>query len=447
MKYLRTTLMLFIVTSFTSVATIGQSIELTQRNYFKERISNSNIENELIPFSGNTKLKKQDVAKSKEKVWSIWKSVNYEIEKLPEFSQSTASETPVHNWTLIDEDPMPFYLLRKGDEAGEQQKPLFLNLHGSGPKIHEFRATLNLSKAYVDAPSVYFIPQIPNERRYRWWFQPVQNAWERLFRLSMLNDEIDPNKIFVMGISEGGYGSQRLGAFYADYLAGVGPMAGEEPLKNAPPLNFRNVAFSFHTGEYDTMFGRNELTALASSVFDSLESKHPGDFVHNVVIQEGKGHAVDYTKTTPWLVKYERRISPETISWVYFPMHNRYRKGFYNVAITKFPGLKEEDVYNRILFNINFNKKNNTITIDAKLMNDEMTDLKDMQDMQDMQGGEIALYLDDRYIDYSKKVKVVYNDKTVYNSKLKLIEENIVESCGLFGDPERLFPTKITIPL
>lgn len=441
MRYLKTVILLILAILVLPDALVAQSNESNKRAYFKERINNSNKENELVPFQGNTKLKKSDVERAKAKVWETWKRVNNEIERLPELTQSTVEEPPLYSWELIDEDPMPYYFLRKGDEDAKQQKPLFLNLHGSGPKVHEFSAALFLSKAYDDAPSVYFIPQIPSERRYRWWFQPIQNTWERLFRLSMLNNEIDPNKIYIMGISEGGYGSQRLGAYYADYLAGVGPMAGGEPLKNAPLPNFRNIAFSFHTGEHDGMFGRNQLTALAGSKLDSLEAKYPGDFVHNIVIQEGKGHSVDYYQTTPWLVKHERRVAPAAISWVYFPMHNRYRKGFYNVAIDKFPGMKEEDEYNRMLFDINFDKKNNTITIDAKLMNDEMTELKETE------GGQISLFLDDRYVDYSKKVKVVYNGKVVYKSKLKLTEENIVESCGLFGDPERLYPAKVTINL
>lgn len=409
--------------------------------YFKARIVSSNIENELVPFAGKTKLKPSKVEDAKSKVWSIWKEVNNEIEQLPEFSSSKEESPQLHSWKLIDEDPMPFYLLRKGDDGVNKQKPLFLNLHGSGPKVLEFNAAFNLSKIYEDSPSVYFIPQIPNEKRYRWWFQPVQNAWERLFRLSMLNDEIDPNKVFILGISEGGYGSQRLGAYYADYLAGVGPMAGGEPLKNASPLNYRHVAFSFHTGEHDAGFGRNQLTALAGTVFDSLATRYPGDFVHNIVIQKDKGHAVDYSLTTPWLVKHERVVSPKSISWVYFPMNNRYRKGFYNVAISKFPDIKEEDEYNRILFDIHYNKSENLITVDAQLMNDEMTELKEIHQ------GQISLFLDDRYVDYSKKVKVVYNGQLVHNAKLKLTEENMIESCALFGDPERLYPAKVSISL
>ena len=441
MKYPKALLTLITAIVIVAHPASAQSQNREYKEYFRERISHSNIENELVPIQGNTKLKVSKVHQSKQKVWNIWKSVNNEIEQLPEFTQATNPEPPLHHWQLIDEDPMPFYLLRKGDEEGTMKKPLFLNLHGSGPKEREFSAALRLSKAYEDSPSVYFIPQIPNEKRYRWWFQPIQNTWERLFRLSMLNDEIDPNKIHVLGISEGGYGSQRLGSYYADYLAGVGPMAGGEPIKNAPPLNLRNVAFSFHTGEHDDAWGRNQLTRLAGSILDSLEQEHPGDFIHKVVIQEGKGHSVDYTHTTPWLVAHTRRTAPQTISWVYFPMHNRYRKGFYNVGIKEFPGLTEEDEFNRILFNIVFDKANNLITIDSQLMSDEMDRLKELT------GGAISLYLDDRYVNYSRRVKVIHNGKVVFNSRLKLREENIVESCALFGDPERLYPARVDVKL
>ncbi len=441
MKQPKKTLLLLAGMVMTAIIAMGQTPETARQNYFKARIANSNEENIAVAYKGRKKLKASQVDQAKEEIWTIWKSVNNELEQLPAFTPSTDEEPTLHHWELIDEDPMPFYLLRKEDEAGTQQKPLFINLHGSGPKEREFSAALRLGKAYEDAPSVYFIPQIPNEKRYRWWFQPIQNTWERLFRLAMLNDEIDPNKIHVMGISEGGYGSQRVGAYYADYLAGVGPMAGGEPLKNAPPVNLRHVAFSFHTGENDTAWGRNDLTRLVGSVLDSLEQQHPGDFVHNVVIQEGRGHHVDYTLTTPWLVKHERRTAPQSISWVYFPMHECYRKGFYNVGIKNFPGLKEADEFNRILFNIDYNKQRNEITIDTHLMSDDMSELKPTN------GGEISLYLDDRYVNYSKRVKVIHNGKVVFNSKLKLREEHIVSSCALFGDPERLFPARVDVKL
>lgn len=61
---------------------------------------------------------------------------------------------------------------------------------------------------------------------YRWWQKAKQFAWEKMLRLAFVSGKINPNKVYFFGISEGGYGSQRLASFYADYLAAAGPMAG-----------------------------------------------------------------------------------------------------------------------------------------------------------------------------------------------------------------------------
>ncbi|TXH20082.1 MAG: hypothetical protein E6Q95_06415 [Chitinophagaceae bacterium] len=420
----------------------AQNIESNQAQiYMEQRIQNITIENSLVSLKTTSKLKPTQVEKASQQIWSLWKSVNDKIEKLPELSSSRSLPDTMQRWSMIGEDDMPFYFVRKGGVANGEKYPLFLNLHGSGPKAQEIKATLAWSMRYADGSSLYFIPQIPNEKRYRWWFKPEQYAWEKLFRLAMLDTLIDANKIYITGISEGGYGSQRLGAFYADYLAGVGPMAGGEPLKNAPPLNYRNVAFSFETGENDLGFGRNKLTALAATTFDSLEKSNPGDFVHKIVLQSGKGHGIDYTKTTPWLVKYKRNSHPNHISWVHFPMHERYRKGFYNIAIEEPLNIKEGEALDRAFFDIQFDKRNNTIKIESYLTDG------DLVRKEKHHSGSIAVYLSNQYVDFSKKVKVIYNGKSIYNSKVKLTVENLVESCALYGDPYRLFPAKISVRL
>ena len=74
-----------------------------------------------------------------------------------------------------------------------------------------------------------------------------------------LSEEINPDAIFFIGISEGAYGSQRLASFYADYLAGAGPMAGGDLMANCPPENMANIAFALHTGGADYGYGRDEL--------------------------------------------------------------------------------------------------------------------------------------------------------------------------------------------
>jgi predicted esterase len=411
------------------------------KNYFSARLTNYAIEDFLPDAPISQKLSKEDTNAAAGHVWNLWRWVNNKIDTLPEPTSVIDGQKPfVHQWELLNEDPMPYLFVRKGSDTS--RKPLFLNLHGSGPKEKEFEATLAWSLRYRDAPSLYIIPQIPNERRYRWWLQPTQLTWEKLFRMAMLTPEVDPNRIYILGISEGGYGSQRLGAFYADYLAGVGPMAGGEPLNNAPPLNYRHVAFSFQTGEKDTGFGRNTLTALAKAKFDSLEKAFPGDYVHQIQLQLGRGHGIDYTLTTPWLKSYKRRGNPTNISWVWFPMDNRYRKGFYNISINKSPIDTINGVFfDRAEFRIDIDRKTNTIIMNAELLTPKMTERAKIKK------GEISIYLDDDLINLDKKVTIIYNGKKVYRRRVSRSLSALVESCALFGDPNRLYSAKVQIAL
>lgn len=413
-----------------------------EQEYFKERITHAHLENSLVPFEKTKKLNLRKIEKAKLEVWNLWVEVVSHLDTLPPLVSYKKEDPALYSWDMINEDPMPFYWIEKVDGQEEDKRALFLNLHGSGPKDRELMATLQWSKVYKDQPSVYFIPQIPNEQRYRWWFKAEQYAWEKLFRLAMVDPKIDANKLYVMGISEGGYGSQRLGAFYGDYLAGAGPMAGGEPLENAPVSNYKYVPLSLQTGELDGGFGRNTLTLRAKHVFDSLATNSgEGEYVHNIALQKGKGHGVDYTVTTPWLINFQRITRPEHITWVNFPMDGRYRKAFYNIAILNELEVSPEDTMDRVVFDLRFDKSDNSVHLSALKADAHL------QDFKELSKGSIALFLDDEYLDLRKKVKVYYKDEIVYQGKVKLDLQNIVESCAIFGDPSRLFPAKVVVDL
>ena len=434
-------LYIVILSSLFNKVTSGQSNKgdnSTVKTYFKDRLANAHLENQLIPSKENKLIGHHEVDNYRRKLWQIWKETLLEVDSLPNsiLANDGDKNLPIHSWKLIDEDPMPFYYLKKGDE-NSQRRSLFINLHGSGPKQIEFPNTLSWTLKFKDVPSTYFIPQIPNERRYRWWYKPEQFAWERLFRLVMIDDMIDPNKIYFMGISEGGYGSQRLAAFYADYLAGAGPMAGGEPLKNAPPLNFRNIAFSLQTGENDLGFGRNKLTLAAKEEFAKLAKDNKDEFIHNIILQPNKGHGIDYTTTTPWLIQYNRNPHPKHVSWVHFPMHGRYRKGFYNVAFNIPLAINEEENFDRAIFDFKYDQ--NTIYVSAELLDNEMINRKAIDKLN------ISLFLNDKYINVNKKVSILLNGKLVFNKKLKASVSNIVESIGIYGDSQRIYTYKVVI--
>lgn len=190
-------------------------------------------------------LSHDDISSVREKVWGIWKNAveNYEEEKLIELDilENRKSGSWVLPSSLEPNATMPYYYGCNEYPSFDAEKkyPLFLYMHGSGDKAQEWETGIGLSLRRFYSPAIYFVPQIPNGygEYYRWAIQSKQWAWEKLLRLAFLSKNIDPNKIYFFGISEGAYGSQRLASFYADYLAGAGPMAGGEPLKNAPMEN------------------------------------------------------------------------------------------------------------------------------------------------------------------------------------------------------------------
>ncbi|MBR6699101.1 MAG: hypothetical protein IKL71_03680, partial [Bacteroidaceae bacterium] len=229
------------------------------------------------------------------------------------------SKANVTTWTLPDSlEPnakMNFYLGVKGDMPKDGY-PVFLYLHGSGPREHEWANGLRLAKMFQDGPSMYIVPQIPQEGAwYRWWQRSKQWTWERILRILMSMPEVDKNRICVFGISEGGYGSQRLASFYADYWAAAGPMAGGEPLINAPVENLAHVPLSFLTGDKDYMFYRHLLTKTTGEKLDSMQRLFPNEYKHRVELIPDKGHSIDYTPTTPWLAQHKRNAQPRHFIW------------------------------------------------------------------------------------------------------------------------------------
>lgn len=354
------------------------------------------------------------------------------------------SKTNVVTWNIPSElEPnakMNFYLGVKGDKP-ENGYPVFLYLHGSGPRANEWATGLKLAKYFNDGPSMYIVPQIPQEGEwYRWWQRSKQWAWERILRIVMSMPEVDKNRIYVFGISEGGYGSQRLASFYGDYWAAAGPMAGGEPLVNAPVENLAHVPLSFLTGDRDFMFYRYLLTKTTGEKLDSMQHIHPNEYVHRVKLLEGYGHSIDYAPTTPWLAKHKRNAQPRHYIWENFEMDGLKRNAFYNLQV-----LEEESNY-RTQYEFTANADN---SIDLKVDTVEyITTWKDPRWGISMlfdkkytpaQHGHVRLFLSDQLVDLGKKVVVRINGKEVFNGKVKGSKKNQKLSQELWADPMRDF--------
>lgn len=388
----------------------------------------------------------------RDEVWNCWIQANQRLQEpgLP-LLDSLNSKVTGH-WTLPSElEPhatLPFYWGYKGDMPTGGY-PLFLYLHGSGPKEQEWKTGHQLALIFNDAPSIYFIPQIPNEGSwYRWWQKSKQYAWNRLLRKLLLDQRINPNRLYIFGISEGGYGAQRLASFYADYWAAAGPMAGGEPLRNAPAENLSNIGFSLRTGNEDYGFYRNTLTRYTHEAIDSLQQIYQGLFRHQVELIPHQGHHIDYRPTTPWLKQFERNPWPKTFLWEDYEMDGIHRKAFYNIYVNKRPCDSLRTRYN-------FNIQDNTIYLDIYNIVYETTETDSVFNIQmkfkrkytPATKGHFTLFLNEHLVDLNHKVKIIVNGKVLYNKKPQLNIKNLLQSTSIFYDPERIYPASVEIRL
>ena len=416
---------------------------------------NASLTEDFAGFEDGSIIPVSEIAPAREKIWELWKKSVDACDEEKLIALDILENRKTGSWTLpsdLESGNMPYYY---GCNAyptydAEKRYPLFLYMHGSGDKAQEWETGIGLCLRRFYKPGIYFVPQIPNAygEYYRWAIQSKQWAWEKLLRLAFVSDNVDPNKIYFFGISEGAYGSQRLASFYADYLAGAGPMAGGEPLKNAPMENVANIAFSLRTGALDDGFGRNLLTQKALEVADELETAHPGYYNHNIELIEGAGHSIDYVPTTLWLAKYTRDAHPDYVYWENFPMYGRRREAFYNIKV-----IENATTSSVARACYELKRDGNTINLDAKIVNYSTSYSQGGIDMyfnkkySKASKGKLRIYLNEQEYDLSQPVKVVLNGIEIFNGVVTPTLETMVESCALFYDPERLFPAAIDIDI
>ena len=378
---------------------------------------------------------------------------NEETHEVAEFRKlltESLSRANITTWALPDSlEPnarMNFYLGAKGEKP-QDVYPVFIYLHGSGPRENEWATGLRLARMFQDGPSMYIVPQIPQEGEwYRWWQRSKQWAWEKILRILLSMPEVDKNRIYVFGISEGGYGSQRLASFYADYWAAAGPMAGGEPLINAPVENLAHVPLSFLTGDRDFMFYRHLLTKTTGEKLDSMQRIYPNEYKHRVELIPDKGHSIDYTPTTPWLAQHKRNAQPRHFIWENLEMDGLKRNAFYNLQV-----LKEDNAF-RTQYEFTANADNSIdIKVDAVKYNPTWKDprwginMLFSKEFTPAQHGHLRIFLSDQLVDLKKKVTVRINGKEVFNGKVKGSKKNQKLAHELWGDPMRKFKHAVEV--
>ncbi|MBL8736529.1 MAG: hypothetical protein JNL12_08900 [Planctomycetes bacterium] len=248
----------------------------------------------------------------------------------------------------IGDSTMPYVFFQKGAQPAGGW-PLYLCLHGGGAdpqaagphafevNTSEWRTMRTLAERLYPSPGLYFVPRMPDDRQGRWWFRSCQRAFDAVIRTAIRRLPVDPDRVYLLGISEGGYGAIRFAGNAPDRFAACNAMAAAEPLATSPPETMRNVALRIDIGGRDTMFDR---IGLARTMAERLTRLHAGDrqgYVFELAVQAGRGHGIDYRPGPRWLVDRARDPTPARIVWTVQPFHDAVPRHCYWLAVPEPP--------------------------------------------------------------------------------------------------------------
>jgi predicted peptidase len=157
------------------------------------------------------------------------------------------------------------YLLYLPEEYGssDQDWPLLVFLHGMGErgddiekvKVHGPAKLIEAGKKF---PFIVVSPQCPDDQ---WWDVDVLHT---LIQDIASTYKVDDNRIYLTGLSMGGYGTWALASKYPDTFAAIAPICGGGDVKKAALL--KNIpVWAFH-GAKDPVVPRVQSEQMIAAV-------------------------------------------------------------------------------------------------------------------------------------------------------------------------------------
>jgi hypothetical protein len=339
----------------------------------------------------------------------------------------------------VGEHEMPYRLLRREPEAGPTERaggrPLYLCLHGGGQQAtaegphawdvnsREWDAQTALAAAVYPAEGLFLIPRMADDRLGRWWHRHQQIAFDRLIQVAIAHWGVDPDQVHLLGISEGGYGTDILAPFMPDRFAAANAMAAGVDPAGHPPENLRNLPFRTDIGAGDTMYDRIGLARKFHARLDALRGPAGGDgYLHVLAEQADRGHGIDYRPGLAWLGGRRREPWPRTVTWVSRVLDGRRRPA------CSWVGLDTGDA--------------GEVRIEARLdVDGNGVDLA----VEPATGLRLRLMLRDEMLDLDEEVTVRINGSERFSGRVARTARHLVETLAERGDPQLCFPVVVEL--
>lgn len=218
---------------------------------------------------------------------------------------------------VIGDLRMPFWY-RSFGEAPADGRSLYISMHGGGgaPAAVNDQQYENQKRLYKPAEGIYLVPRAPTNTWNLWHEQHIDDFFDRLIVNLVVFENVNPNRVYLMGYSAGGDGVYQLAPRLADRLAAAAMMAGHP--NESRPEGLRNIGFTLHMGANDGAYNRNTVAAEWGRRLRTLQEQDPTGYAHEVTLHEGLGHWMQLKDAVavPWMAKFQRNVWPTKVVWV-----------------------------------------------------------------------------------------------------------------------------------
>jgi pimeloyl-ACP methyl ester carboxylesterase len=271
-----------------------------------------------------------------------------------------------------------------------------------------------------------------DDRRGRWWFAHNQELFERVVREAIARLHVDPDRVYLLGISEGGYGAIRFAGNRPDRFAACGGMAAAEPLGTSPPENMRNVALRIDIGEKDTMFDRVGLARTMGARLAELRAADAGGFDHLLNVQAGRGHGIDYQPCPEWLATKVRNPRPDRVTWLVTPFDGRVALRHHWLGLAQAPATMP--------LRLDATLRGQTLAITADVIAEDGA-------RTPAKGGTLQVFVDGTLADLSLPLAVTVNGAARPAVALRPTVAALATTLAERGDPQLAFPCVVEVVL
>jgi predicted esterase len=276
----------------------------------------------------------------------------------------------------------------------------------------------NQKRLYEPAEGVYFVPRAPTNTWNMWHQDHIDDFFQRVIENMVLLEDVNPDRVYIMGYSAGGDGVYQLAPRLADRLAATAMMAGHP--NETTPEGLRNLPFTIHMGEKDSAYKRNAIAAEWKTQLAELHAKDPEGYINDVTIHKGLGHWVNRKDAVavPWMSKFSRTPFPDYVVW---KQDDRTHHRFYWLAVS--------DQHKKDRSLVRVRRSGQTFDI-------EHSDVP-----------ELLIRVNDDMIDFEKPVVVRHKGDVVFESKVSRSKATIKKTFEERFDRAQVFSAEIKIPI